>query len=361
LPGLSALREIYAFSAFVLGLLIGSFLNVVIHRLPRGESIIAPGSRCPACGAPVRPFDNLPVLSYLLLGGRCRDCRARISPRYPLIELATGILFFALVATAPSGAAALVEMWFVATLIALIAIDARIQLLPDQIIYPAFAICLALPLLDGPPIDLEMIDAWQSATAIIPSPHAEAALGAVLILLAVPFLWVIDQLDVVLFTKYHEWAEGDQSEDDGVPEVDYPGLLRRTFFLSLLLATVWIASIESGWIDPLDHLSMLIAAWTGALAGAISLWLIRAIYFYLRGIEGLGLGDIKLVAVIGAFFGWRMMIIVIMLGSLTGTIAGLILVSRKDGGRRTRISFGLYLGLAAILVIFLERFLMKVL
>jgi hypothetical protein len=89
-------RPVFAGAAFVLGLIVGSFLNVVIHRLPRGESLVHPGSHCPACNAKIAPWDNVPVLAYLWLGGRCRLCRAPISPRYPLIELLTGLVFAAI-------------------------------------------------------------------------------------------------------------------------------------------------------------------------------------------------------------------------------------------------------------------------
>src|SRR5215510_14212084 len=93
----------YAVSAFLFGLIIGSFLNVVIHRMPRGLSIVFPGSHCASCGAPVRAFDNVPLLSFALLGGRCRSCRARISFTYPMVELCAGLIFVAIVLkTGPS-------------------------------------------------------------------------------------------------------------------------------------------------------------------------------------------------------------------------------------------------------------------
>src|SRR5438552_4068015 len=85
----------FAVAALVFGLLVGSFLNVVIYRVPRGESIVYPGSHCGSCGVPVRPYDNIPLLSYALLRGRCRFCQAKISPIYPAVELLTGLLFFA--------------------------------------------------------------------------------------------------------------------------------------------------------------------------------------------------------------------------------------------------------------------------
>ena len=123
----------------LLGGLIGSFLNVVAHRVPRGESLVTPGSHCPACDAPVRPYDNIPVLSWLLLRGRCRNCGVRISPRYPLVELLTAVVFVIVVALNGLDEDLLLELPFVAALIALAAIDLDHRLLPNRIVYPLAA------------------------------------------------------------------------------------------------------------------------------------------------------------------------------------------------------------------------------
>ncbi len=123
----------------LLGGLIGSFLNVVAHRVPRGESLVSPGSHCPACDAPVRPYDNIPVLSWLLLRGRCRNCGVRISPRYPLVELLTAAAFAIVVALNGLDEDLLLELPFVAALIALAAIDLDHRLLPNRIVYPLAA------------------------------------------------------------------------------------------------------------------------------------------------------------------------------------------------------------------------------
>jgi leader peptidase (prepilin peptidase) / N-methyltransferase len=123
----------------LLGGLIGSFLNVVAHRVPRGESLVSPGSHCPACDAPVRPYDNIPVLSWLLLRGRCRSCGVRISPRYPLVELLTAAVFVIVVALNGLDEDLLLELPFVAALIALAAIDLDHRLLPNRIVYPLAA------------------------------------------------------------------------------------------------------------------------------------------------------------------------------------------------------------------------------
>jgi leader peptidase (prepilin peptidase)/N-methyltransferase len=123
----------------LLGAVIGSFLNVVAHRVPLGESLVSPGSHCPGCGVPVRPYDNIPVVSWLLLRGRCRNCGMRISVRYPLVELATAIAFAAVVAVRGFDNDLVLELPFVAALIALAAIDFDHKLLPNKIVYPLAA------------------------------------------------------------------------------------------------------------------------------------------------------------------------------------------------------------------------------
>jgi leader peptidase (prepilin peptidase) / N-methyltransferase len=122
--------------AAILGAVIGSFLNVVIHRLPRQESLVAPSSRCPACGTPIAPRDNVPVVSWLVLRGRCRHCGAGISPRYPVVELLTAAVFGAVVAVRGFDEGLVLELPFVACLIALAGIDLDHQLLPNRIVYP---------------------------------------------------------------------------------------------------------------------------------------------------------------------------------------------------------------------------------
>jgi leader peptidase (prepilin peptidase)/N-methyltransferase len=126
-------------AAGLFGGLIGSFLNVVAYRVPRGESLVSPGSRCPECGAPIKAYDNVPVLSWLVLRGRCRRCGARISPRYPLIELATAVAFAAVVAVRGFDDDLVLELPLVAALIALAAIDLDLKLLPNKIVYPLAA------------------------------------------------------------------------------------------------------------------------------------------------------------------------------------------------------------------------------
>ena len=134
-------------AATVLGALIGSFLNVVIHRLPLGESLVTPGSHCPACDAPVRSFDNVPVLSWVVLRGRCRSCGAPISVRYPAVELVTAASFAAVVAVRGFDDGLWLELPFVACLIALAGIDLDHKLLPNKIVYPMAAYGLVVSLI----------------------------------------------------------------------------------------------------------------------------------------------------------------------------------------------------------------------
>ena len=137
-------REALAGVALLIGLMVGSFLNVVIHRMPREESLVLPGSHCPACGAPVRWFDNVPVLSYVWLRGRCRACGQHISLRYPLIEIVTGVLFAAIVLR--HGADPMTPVWcaFGAALIAAAMIDFDHQIIPDEISLGGLVVALFL-------------------------------------------------------------------------------------------------------------------------------------------------------------------------------------------------------------------------
>jgi leader peptidase (prepilin peptidase)/N-methyltransferase len=121
------------------GAVIGSFLNVVIHRLPRDESLVSPPSRCPQCETPVKPYDNVPVVSWLVLRGRCRHCGAPISPRYPVVELLTALVFAAVVLVRGFDDDLVLELPFVAALIALAGIDLDHKLLPNRIVYPMAA------------------------------------------------------------------------------------------------------------------------------------------------------------------------------------------------------------------------------
>jgi leader peptidase (prepilin peptidase)/N-methyltransferase len=130
--------------AAVMGAIIGSFLNVVIHRLPRGESLAFPGSRCPECGEAIKAYDNIPVLSWLILRGRCRSCGARISPRYPLVEALTALLFAAVVVRFGPDRDVWLGLAFVLVLVPVTFIDLDHRIIPNKITAPAAVVAIAL-------------------------------------------------------------------------------------------------------------------------------------------------------------------------------------------------------------------------
>ncbi|MDX6693996.1 MAG: leader peptidase (prepilin peptidase) / N-methyltransferase [Blastocatellia bacterium] len=262
----------------VLGAIIGSFLNVVIHRVPREESIVFPNSRCPACATAIHPLDNLPIISYLILRGRCRHCGIGISARYPAVELLTGLLYAAVFLchvylrneVTPLLAFDLV---FVTGLVALVFIDAEHMLLPNVITYPGIVF-------------------------------------AVIARLVGPYL------------------AGPQAFDD------LGGLMTG------LLAgwPMWAAALASAGL--------------GALAGGGSLWLIGWIWEKLRGVEAMGLGDVKMMFMVGAYLGWRLTVVTIFLAVLSGSLAGILLMIRnRERNLQMLLPFGIFLGTGAIIAL----------
>ena len=258
----------------IVGLIIGSFLNVVIYRLPREQSIVLPNSACPSCRAPVRAYDNIPVISFIVLRGRCRSCRAPISLRYPIVELLTAFLFVAVTAHEGTSYALPFDLAFVAALIALIFIDADHMILPNAITYPGI-------------------------------------LFALMSRIAVPYLAGASALD------------------------DLPGLIER--FPPTL--PMWSVS--------------LIGAAIGALVGGGSLWLMGFVWQKLRGVEAMGLGDVKMMFMVGAYLGWRLAILTIFMAVFNGSLAGIAVMLRR-GGRNLQmmLPFGIFLGIGAIATIF---------
>ena len=272
LEALQAWPEVYLPLSLLLGLLVGSFLNVVIYRLPlmmqrdwqrecrllleldqpaaepQPFNLAVPASRCPHCGTLIKAWQNIPVVSYLLLRGRCHHCRAPISPRYPIVEAVTGVMTMVVFWQLGFTSAALAAAVFTWALIALTLIDADHQLLPDQI--------------------------------------------------TLPLLW-----------------------------------------LGLLLNS-------TGLFVPLTD-----AVW-GAIAGYLSLWSVYWVFKLLTGKEGMGFGDFKLLAALGAWMGWQMLPLIILLSSLVGAIVGAILLGLQNKGRQTAIPFGPYLAAAGWLALF---------
>ena len=235
-----------ASAIFVLGLAFGSFLNVCIYRLPLGLSVVTPRSACPGCKQPIAFYDNVPVFSWLVLGGRCRNCKIKISPRYLLIELLTGVLFLACYWYFGLTLATLKYCTFAFLLLGLIFTDAETKLLPDKLTLPGLALGLLFSLL-VPVNDL--------ASQFVPS------------LVNLPFSGEI---------------------------------LGRT--LSLL-----------------DSL-------LGAVVGASFIYGAGAIYLRWRGMEGMGFGDVKLMAMVGAFLGTKLTILTIFTASLAGSLFGMMTV-----------------------------------
>jgi len=245
--------------AFALGACIGSFLNVVIWRLPRGESLVRPRSRCPACGDAIPAWANVPLLSYVALRGRCRACGVRIPLRYPLVEALTGAAFAAFLLVHGPGPRLLVDWALCAALIAVIFIDLDHHIIPNSITVPGTVIGLALALF-APQLGVSF---------------REALLGA-------------------------------------------------------------------------------------AVVGGM-LWALSAGYEWLRGQIGLGMGDVKLMAMLGAFLGLQGAMAALLVGSLFGLVYGGIMIAAKGTGRSTHIPYGPALAVGGLVLLFepdlLQRFL----
>jgi leader peptidase (prepilin peptidase) / N-methyltransferase len=154
---------VYAITALVAGLVAGSFLNVVAYRLPRGESLVAPGSRCPGCAVAIRAYDNVPVLSWLALRGRCRGCATAISARYPLVELATGLLYAAVVLTQNDAVDVVLGLLLVTVLVPVTLIDLEHRIIPNRITLPAAVAALVAGLLLDPGLVPEQLIAAAAA------------------------------------------------------------------------------------------------------------------------------------------------------------------------------------------------------
>jgi leader peptidase (prepilin peptidase) / N-methyltransferase len=236
------------FSVFVFGAVVGSFLNVCIHRLPTGESVVFPASHCPRCQQPIRPYDNIPILSYLILRGRCRRCSEPISARYPLVEILAGLAAAAAVSAFGLSAHALLTFAFLGALIVITFIDYDHQIIPDAISLPGIGVGVAAALVLGEPR--------------------------------------------------------------------------------------WTASLA------------------GVALGGGLLWGVAEGYYRLTGREGMGGGDIKLLAMVGAFLGWQAVPVTLLIASLAGTAVGLALLLVQRGDRRTAIPFGPFLAVGAVCALF---------
>jgi len=257
--------------AFLFGLLIGSFLNVCIHRIPRDLSVVRPRSHCIACEHPIAWYDNVPVLSYLLLGGRCRYCQARISARYPAVELLTAVYFFLCFWRLGPGIAAIKLSLYGALLIGLTFVDLERRILPDEFTLGGLAAALVL--------------AW-----FVPVKDGIAEI----------LLWMAGQ----------HWGPEATSLAESVLGAALPGFL------------LWFG----GWL-----------------------------YLKVRHREGLGLGDVKLIAMVGAFLGLHGALLTLIVGSLSGSVIGYayIRIAHKDPATY-ELPFGTFLGIAALVVPFIS-------
>lgn len=364
--GLDLPFPLYAISAFIFGLIIGSFLNVVIHRTPLGLSIVFPGSHCASCAAPIRAFDNVPLLSYALLGGRCRSCRAPISLTYPMVELGAGLMFTALLFKTGPSWEVLLEFAFACVMIALIFIDARHHLLPNVITYPAFIFALAAATARAG--WSEQMSLTFDISIIIPGLHSEftpwraALFGGLLFAMAAPGFWLLDRLDPLLFGKYFDREETDEETGAEPAEIEkemeierrYNRAIYAAMILGVITAVAWAAMVlffsAKNQSTYEDAYSGLLRASAGALISGGLIWWIRALYFFIRGVEGMGLGDVKMMSVVGAFLGWLGALGVLLLGSIIGSVAGLIFIYRGKRGFKTPLPFGVCLGIASLIV-----------
>lgn len=255
--GLSA-AVVLGFS-LAFGLVVGSFLNVVIHRLPRGESVAWPGSRCPRCGTPIRARDNVPVLSFLWLRGRCRHCAAPIAWRYPLLELSCGLLFTAVAWRYGWSLAALGWMVFSALLLAAAAIDFEHQIIPDEISLGG----LALGLLVVPAL------AWHAGGAPL-AALGEAALGG---LLGGGMLWSVGfahaRLSAAFGRRFAHWP----GDDEPLPR---PGSLDYwTWFPGLGFGDVKLLAMIGVWLGPVGVVQTILAAAVAGLVLGLGFALVR--------------------------------------------------------------------------------------
>ncbi|MFQ5882805.1 MAG: prepilin peptidase [Candidatus Methylomirabilales bacterium] len=277
--------------SFILGLIIGSFCNVCIHRIPLGENIVVPRSRCPNCRGLIRAYDNIPLLSFLFLKGQCRSCGHRISWQYPVVELLTGLLFALTVLRFGVTWHTVLLLAFVTALVIVTFIDLEHQIVPDVITLPGIAIALVWSVLTY----------FKSVLAFFSS-----------------LLYNLPAYFHLVFTD---------------PSITIKRAL--IFFLSA-------AGSQSGFLLPQPFQAFL-----GIIVGGGLLYLVAVAS---RG--GMGGGDIKLTAMIGALLGWRLVLLTIFLGTLFGSLIALPLLISGKKGRKDPMPFGPFLALGGVLALF---------
>ncbi len=271
---LTGLPEIVAYIfVFAFGAVVGSFLNVVIHRVPNEESIVFPNSSCPKCKAPIKAYDNIPVLSWLILGGKCRGCKQSISPRYPAVEGLTGLMFLLVYWQIGFNAFLPVCLIFTAVMISLIFIDAGHMILPNVITYPLLVFALLI-------------------------------------------------------------------------RIFYPIFFADNYFTDMVHAPATGLTGYPAW-----SISLL-GAVLGALAGGGSLWMIGEAWKRFRGVDAMGLGDVKMMLGVGALLGWRLSLVAIFLAAFSGALIGVVLIAKqKEKDFQTQVPFGIFLGAGSILAL----------
>ncbi|MEW5722322.1 MAG: prepilin peptidase [Thermodesulfobacteriota bacterium] len=352
---------------FFIGLCLGSFLNVVIHRLPRpGISISHPRrSFCPRCTREIRWYDNLPLVSYVLLRGRCRHCGLPISPRYPLVELICGLLALAVYYKSyPTlGFRTLADLYLALALVAVSFIDLDHFLIPDEITIPGLLVGLAAAIL-APEIGLA--GPWLAMTL---SGLAGGYWGPALLWLAVGVVlagvlfWVGERL---YEGRFEEEDAEEEAEDLTLGEITLDFLGRRTAVLTLAAAAVGLLAvlvlgaagagragpIFSSWFQERTGLS-LFGSVLGLVLGGGLIYFIFALYLLVRGQEGMGLGDLVLLAMIGSFLGWRSIFFTVFIGSLTAMGAYLVsAAAARSFNLKEMLPFGPFLSLAALVYLF---------
>jgi len=240
----------FAAAAALVGAVVGSFLNVVIHRLPRGESIVRPGSRCPACGRAIKPWNNVPVLAWLWLRGRCRGCGARIPARYPLVELATAALFAAVALRFGATPTAPLWMAFAAALLAAAAIDLEHRVIPDEISLGGLAVGLTLM------PAAHVLEGVAARGAFI-----HAAVGA---LLGGGLLWIVGFVHARMCAAAGRRFEHWPGEGEAFPR---PGSLDYwTWFPGMGFGDVKLLAMIGAFVGPTGVVQTLVAASLAGLA-----------------------------------------------------------------------------------------------
>lgn len=287
---------------FIVGLLFGSFLNVCISRLPEHESIVSPRSHCPECGHPIRWFDNIPLLSWLILRAKCRDCGKRISWRYPAVELAVGVWF------------AFVADWISRFLVSPASPGVARN---SSAVVPLATDILGIAILGFLLIGLIVMD-WR--TKRLPDAFTLTGIAIGFGLLCVRAGFNPDGVGDIVLNTTRQWR------------MSSPGSFQSR-------GNVFLTGTEA----------MVLGRVAAILGAALILLSIRWIYKALRGHDGMGLGDVKLLAMIGAFLGFGGALLAFFAGVMAATVYALALLATRRATAKSKIPFGSFLGAGGLL------------